>query len=424
MAAALDDTIVALSSGRPPAAIAVIRSSGPHALRIAERLAGPLPPPRHASLRLLKHPADGALIDRALLIVFPGPDTATGEDVVEYQCHGGKAVIDALIGALVDSGSVRLAEPGEFTRRALANGRIDLTQAQGLADLLEAETEVQRRGALLRTEGALRTLLARWRAALLGLAAEAEVAIDYADEEDGQGDFDPAARIAALVAEMDALLAAPRLEKLRDGVRVVVAGPPNAGKSSLVNALAGEARAIVTEIAGTTRDRIEVPLALAGLPVVLVDTAGLRDSDDPIERIGVGLSRDELVSADLILWLGAAADLPRPDAVLVATKCDLGMRPGVPVSATTGAGLAELKALIIDRARTITPAQGQLSLSRREASLLEETRAALTDACALADPLLIAEHLRSARTALDRLAGHAGVDDLLDALFSRFCLGK
>jgi tRNA modification GTPase len=305
MAKAPGDTIVALSSGRLPAAIAVVRSSGPAALMAAAAIAGRPPAPRRASLRSFHTPGDGSLIDRGLLLYFPAPDSATGEDIVEYQCHGSKAVVDALLDVLTRQPGVRLAEPGEFTRRALANGRIDLTQAEGIAELLEAESEAQRKSALLRAEGGLRRRIEDWRERLLDLSAEAEVAIDYADEEDGAGQFDPAPRLRSLADEFAALLTAPRVERLRDGVRVVVAGPPNAGKSSLVHALAGQERAIVTAIAGTTRDLVEVPLSLSGVPVTLVDTAGLRDGADEVERIGVSLAEREIGSADILLWLGA-----------------------------------------------------------------------------------------------------------------------
>ncbi|MCY7338825.1 MAG: tRNA uridine-5-carboxymethylaminomethyl(34) synthesis GTPase MnmE, partial [Sphingomonas bacterium] len=389
---AIDDTIVALSSGRPPAAIAVVRTSGRAAFAAAAAIAGPLPPPRTASLRILRDPRDQAPIDRALVLCFAAPDTATGEDIVEYQCHGGRAVVDALIAALISFDGVRGAEPGEFTRRALGYGRIDLTQAEGLAELLEAETEAQRHSALKRSEGALRSQIEAWRAAVLDMAAEAEVAIDYADEDDGTAAYDPAARLTALAAEIEALLAAPRVEKLRDGVRVVVAGPPNAGKSSLVNALAGQPRAIVTPIAGTTRDRIEVPLAIDGLPLVLVDTAGLRDSDDSIERIGVRLARQEIEEADILLWLGGPDDLPdHRQALLVAAKCDIRQALGLAVSAVTGAGIDALKAAITGRAAEIVPAPSRLALNQREADLLKHCAASLHRASLLSDPVLSAE---------------------------------
>ncbi len=300
------DTIVALSSGRPPAAIAIVRTSGPAAFAAAEALSGPLAAPRRASLRQLVDPRTDSLIDEALVLRVDAPNSSTGENIVEYQCHGGRATIDALISALLGRPGMRLAQPGEFTRRALANGRIDLTEAEGLADLLMAETELQRRSAMARAGGELRKRLEAWRDQLLALAAQAEVAIDYADEEDGAASADLSPAIGRIAEEMAVLVDAPRVEPLRDGIRVVVAGPPNAGKSSLVNALAQSERAIVTHVAGTTRDVIEVPVAVAGVPFVLIDTAGLRDSDDEVERIGIDRAKNEAVRADILLWLGRA----------------------------------------------------------------------------------------------------------------------
>lgn len=419
------DTIVAQSSGRPPAAIAIVRTSGPAALAAAEALTGPLPEPRHAAVRRLVDPRDGAVIDQVLVLRFDAPHSVTGEDIVEYQCHGGRATIDAVVGALLRRPGVRLAEPGEFTRRALANGRIDLTEAEGLADLLAAETELQRRSAMARAGGGLRKRLDGWRERLLALAARAEVAIDYADEEDGAGDAGLRPDIGALSAEMAGLIEAPRVEPLRDGVRAVVAGPPNAGKSSLVNALAQSEKAIVTHIAGTTRDVIEVPIALDGIPFVLVDTAGLRDSDDVVETIGIDRARGEAESADLLLWLGSGAPPEHPGLIRIAAKSDLGTgTPGIPVSAVTGEGLAELTRVLIERARALLPAGDQLTLDRRQHDLLADAQAALERGARLDDPILVAEELRTARLAIDRISGRAGVEDLLDALFGRFCLGK
>jgi tRNA modification GTPase len=421
------DTIVAQSSGRPPAAIAVIRASGPRAKAVAERIAGPLPAERHASLRRLVDPGDGTVIDEALVIRFDSPNSATGEDIVEFQCHGGKATVDALIRALVAEPGVRSAEPGEFTRRALASGRIDLTEAEGLADLLSAETELQRRSAMARAGGALRGRLDNWRERLLALSARAEVAIDYADEEDGTTASGLADEINRLAVEMAELVAAPRVEPLRNGIRVVVAGPPNAGKSSLVNALAQSERAIVTPIAGTTRDVIEVPLAIGGIPFVLIDTAGLRETGDTVEAIGVDRARDEADRADLLLWLGPPAVMPsHPEPINISPKSDLGLSDdeGLRISVVTGEGLGRLTEILIERAMQLLPKGDELALDRRQHDLIAEGQAALDRAGTLSDPVLVAEELRLARLAIDRISGRAGVDDLLDALFSRFCLGK
>lgn len=425
-AGAANDTIVALSSGRPPAAIAVVRTSGPAAFAAAEALAGPLPGPRKAALRRLVDPRNGSQIDQALVLRFDRPTSSTGENIVEYQCHGGRATVDALIMALLDQPGIRLAEPGEFTRRALANGRIDLTEAEGLADLLMAETELQRRSAMARAGGALRKRLDEWREQLLALAAEAEVAIDYADEEDGADLPHLLPDIESLASDMAQLVNAPRVEPLRDGIRVVVAGPPNAGKSSLVNAMAQSEKAIVTHVAGTTRDVIEVPIAITGVPFVLVDTAGLRESDDEVESIGIGRARREADRADLLLWLGEPNEAPEHAGLIrVAAKSDLGeTRPGLPVSSVTGEGLGQLTQALLERAGHLLPKGDELALDRRQHDLLVAAHAALWRASSLGDPVLIAEELRNARSAIDKISGRAGVDELLDALFGRFCLGK
>jgi len=419
-------TIVAQSSGRPPAAIAVIRISGPGAHAAAERLAGPLPAERHAALRRIVDPRDGTLIDEGLVIRFDSPNSATGEDIVEFQCHGGRATIDALIGAVLAEAGVRLAEPGEFTRRALANGRIDLTEAEGLADLLAAETELQRRSAMARAGGALRGRLDDWRERLLALSAQAEVAIDYADEDVGAIGATLASDIARLSADMAELVSAPRVEPLRDGIRVAVMGPPNAGKSSLVNVLAQSERAIVTPIPGTTRDVIEVPLAIGGIPFILVDTAGLRESSDVVESIGIDRAHYEAERADLLLWLGPSKEAPAHSGlILIAAKSDLGMvGDGLRVSALTGEGLPALTGTLIERSSHLLPKGDELALDRRQHDLLADGQAALQRAASLADPVLVAEELRNSRLAIDRISGRAGVEDLLDALFGRFCLGK
>ena len=425
----MSDTIFALSSGRPPAAVAVIRSSGPQAFAACEAIAGRLPSPRRPTLATLRAPYDCAVIDRALVLRFDGPASATGENVVEYQCHGGRAVVDAVLAALGGIAGMRLAEPGEFTRRALANGRIDLTEAEGLADLLEAETESQRRAALLMAEGGLRRQIEAWRGRLVELSARAEAAIDYVGDED-----ETMADAAALAGEAQALanelaqwLARPRAEPLKEGVRIVVAGPPNAGKSSLVNALAQSDKAIVTAIAGTTRDVIEVPLSLDGLPVVLVDTAGLRASADPVESIGVARAEGQIERADILLWLGSTAETPdHPRLVRVHAQADRrGEAPKdwLGVSVVAGEGLGELAGRIVGLARQLLPADGELALNRRQAAELEEARQALAGAHGT-DLVRTAEALRLARSAFDRLSGRAGVEDMLDALFSRFCLGK
>ncbi len=303
------DTIFALSSGRPPAAVAVIRISGPGAHQAAKAIAGDFPEPRTVALRELRDPETGAHLDEALVLRFDGPGSATGENVVEFQCHGGRAVVDAVLAALGGIEGLREALPGEFTRRAFENGRIDLTEAEGLADLIEAETETQRKAALALAEGGLARQIMAWQDQLLALSAMAERAIDY-DEDDSALDPALVEGCAALAAELGTWLARPRIEPLKDGVRVVVAGPPNAGKSSLVNAIAGSEHAIVTAVPGTTRDSIQVPLSLAGVPILLTDTAGLRATDDEVEAIGVARAERLVEAADVLAWLGDPGDAP------------------------------------------------------------------------------------------------------------------
>jgi tRNA modification GTPase len=423
------DTIFALSSGRPPAAVSVIRVSGPQAHAASERIAGTLPEPRGAAVRELRHPQSGELLDQALVLRFDSPASSTGEDVVEFQCHGGRAVVDAVLGALGETESLRQAEPGEFTRRAFENGRIDLTEAEGLADLIEAETQSQRKAALALAEGALSKQIASWQERLLVLSARAERAIDY-DEEDEAVDPSLLSGCAALSDELRQWLERPRIEPLKDGVRVVVAGPPNAGKSSLVNAIAGEERAIVTDVPGTTRDHIDVPLSLGGVPLRLTDTAGIRATSDQVEAIGVGRAEKLIDAADILLWLGNPSEAPgHPRPILVHAKADLPDRGAAPagsiaVSSLTGDGIATLLGEVERAARALLPAEDAIALNRRQARHLAEAAEALGGAPTANDPVLIAENLRLARAAFDRLTGRASVEDVLDALFGRFCLGK
>jgi len=425
----MTDTIFALSSGRPPAAISVIRISGQQAHDALKRMGGSLPDPRTAAVRELRHPTSGELLDEALVLRFDAPASATGENIVEFQCHGGRAVIDGLLAALGQIEGLRQAEPGEFTRRAFENGRIDLTEAEGLADLIEAETEGQRKAALALAEGGLRKQIATWQERLLTLSAFAERAIDY-DEEDEA--LDPALLrdCGALAEELQSWLDRPRAEPLKDGVRVVVAGPPNAGKSRLINTIAGEERAIVTDVPGTTRDHIEVPLSLAGLPIRLTDTAGLRETHDEVEAIGVERAERLVEAADVIVWLGEPGEAPEhPRRILAHAKADLPERRHVPegslaVSSVTGEGIGELLRCIEQKARTVLPAEDAIALNRRQANHLAEAADALHSGLRASDLILVAEQLRLARAAFDRLTGRAGVEDVLDALFGRFCLGK
>lgn len=421
------DTIFALSSGAPPAAIAVVRISGPGADGALAALGVQPPPPREARLATLRR--DGEILDRALVIRFPGPASATGEDVVELHLHGGRSVVAAVEAALTALPGLRAAEPGAFTRRAFENGRIDLAEAEGLADLIEAETESQRRAALALAGGALSRQVEAWRARLLGLAAAVEAVLDFSDEGDVADLPQSFERdVAALADELGSWLARPAVERLREGVRVVVAGPPNSGKSSLVNALAGRDVAITSNIPGTTRDLIEAPVALGGTPFLLVDTAGLRASEDEIEAIGIGLTTSSLAVADLILWLGPPDSAPEGERTLrIQAKSDLGRRePGceLAVSSLTGSGMEELVERIRARARELLPVDGEVALHRRHRELIAQAVEFLREVCHSHDPLVAAELLRGARALLDRLTGRAGVEDVLDQLFARFCIGK
>ncbi len=423
------DTIFALSSGLPPAAIGIIRISGPDAGAALKAMAGGLPDPRKASLRALRS-ASGELLDQALVLWFSGPDTSTGEDLAELHCHGGRAVIAAVLQALSAIPGLRAAQPGEFTRRAFANGRIDLAEAEGLAELLSAETEMQRRSAQALSSGALSSQTEKWRDQVLRLSAAVESVLDFGDEDD-VSDLPPdfAEKTSALARELETWLNRPRAEKLREGVRVVLAGPPNSGKSTLFNALFQEAAAITSATAGTTRDAIERPISLAGVPLVLIDTAGLRDDGaDEIEAIGIARAQEQLERADIILWLGPEGEGP-DHAIEVAARIDeavlpVKQSPDYRVSARTGEGLEDLQAGLADRARAILPKMGDVALNKRQADLISDAQFALSTVAQLHDPLLIAENLRSARAAFDRLIGRSSTEDMLDTLFGQFCIGK
>ncbi|QDH33438.1 tRNA uridine-5-carboxymethylaminomethyl(34) synthesis GTPase MnmE [Porphyrobacter sp. YT40] len=422
-------TIFALSSGAPPAGVGVIRVSGPQARVALEALAGRVPTPRRASLARLRG-ADGALLDEALALWFPGPNTATGEDLAEFHCHGGRAVIAAVEGALAALPDTRRAEPGEFTRRAFANGRIDLAEAEGLGDLLSAETELQRAAALANLGGALSRQVEGWRERVLGLSAEVEGVLDFSDEEDSADLHECFTwNIAALASELHEWLARPRSERLGEGYRVVLAGPPNAGKSTLFNALVESEAAITSPIAGTTRDVIERPVAIAGVPFTFVDTAGLRaPGEDAIEAIGIARAEAELARADLVLWLGPEGEGPE-GAWEIAAQADLqDFAPKAAarftLSAATGEGVAPLKTALVEAARDALPKPGEAALNARQHARLSEAAEALVAAQGLSDPLLVAEELRRARLAFDRQIGRATTEDMLDTLFGRFCIGK
>jgi tRNA modification GTPase len=423
------DTIFALSSGAPPAGIAVIRVTGPRAGAALEALAGKLPTPRRATRAWLAGAA-GERLDDGLVLWFPEPGSVTGEDLAEFHLHGGRAVIAAVEAALAALPGLRRAQPGEFTRRAFANGRIDLAEAEGLADLLAAETELQRRAALSGAGGQISAKVEAWRERLLLLSAQVEAVLDFDDEDDVGGLPAGFARdLAALADDLRAALAAPSAEPLREGFRVALAGPPNAGKSTLFNALLEDEAAITAGTAGTTRDVLVRPVAIGGVPFSLVDMAGLREgSDDAIEAIGIDRAHGEIAKADLVLWLGPEGMGP-VGAWEIAAQCDRADRPAkvdpdFSVSAVTGTGMDRLKRALVDYARSHLPGPGVVAFNRRQRDLLTMAGDALGRVGTGNDPLIHAEHLRQARLAFDMLLGRTATEDLLDTLFGRFCIGK
>ena len=422
-------TIVALSSGRPPAAIGVVRVSGPVAFAAATALVGPLPPPRRASLRLARD-ADGGLLDRMLVLAFPASSSATGEQLVELHCHGGRATVDAVIRAVLRHGGVRRAEPGEFTRQALTNGRIDLAQAEGLADLLEAETEAQRRVAIAASEGRVSQAIRRWMHGVAALSAQVEALLDFDDEDDVAREgalFAHVRRDAdALRGEIEAVLASPPVERVRDGLRVVIVGPPNAGKSTLLNLLSQSDAAIVSPVAGTTRDRVEMPVRRGDIAYRLIDTAGLTDSEDAIERIGVDRARVAIDGADVLLWLSDERP-PRGDALWVHARADLPGRQVTPAGADIAIrsdrsdSIERLWDVIGARARALMPGVDEVTLASRQRLACAEAAEQLW---LNPDPVIAGEQLRVARDCLGLVLGIDATEAMLDALFSRFCLGK
>lgn len=427
------DTIFALSSGAPPAAIAIIRVSGDQSFEIVRALAGRLPAPRHASLATLRNPATQDPLDQALVLIFPGPDSATGEDLAEFHLHGGRAVVRAVEQAIASHIGARRAEPGEFTRRAFEHGRIDLNEAEGLGDLLAAETEWQRRAANMMFGGSFSHTVERWRQEVLRLSALTEAELDFSDESDvdAQNNTDISASCMTLGYEMQRHLSGPSTEKLKNGFRVVLAGPPNVGKSTLLNALVGREAAIVSDIAGTTRDMIDVPVALEGVALVFTDTAGLRDTtQDVIEQIGIDRSHAALHDADIILWLGTEGDAPKhPYVIEVAAKADTSdpvrkSQSAVHLSAVTGDGMADLMQRILSIAKQLLPPPDMFAINARQRTHMSNGALALMECGDGSDWLIVAENLRQARRALDALTGRAHTEELLDTIFGQFCVGK
>ncbi len=423
------ETIFALSSGAPPAAIAIVRVSGPQAAHAMQALLHRQLPARKAVTAAVRD-SGGELLDRALALWLPGPQTATGEDTLELHCHGGRAVVQAVEAALAALTGLRRAQPGEFTRRAFANGRIDLAEAEGLVDLLSAETELQRQSALALAGGAFSREVGEWRERLLLLSAAIEAVLDFADEDDVTAlPADFVLRLDTLEAEISGWLDRPRAEVLREGFKVVLAGPPNAGKSTLFNALVESEAAITAPIAGTTRDLLMHPVALAGIPFRFFDTAGLTDdTSDVIEAIGVERARAALASADLVLWLGPEGEGPAGAWEIEAQADRAGhaakLHPLHRLSALTGAGMDGLRTDLVALAQQAMPRPGEAALNARQHRLLAEAAQSLGSAGSLSDPLLVAESLRLARVAFDALLGRTTTEDMLDALFGQFCIGK
>lgn len=432
-------TIYALATAPGRAGVAVMRVSGPEAGPALERLTGERGAPRAA--RLTRIEGQAGLIDRGLTLWFPAPGSFTGEDVAEFHVHGGPAVIEAMAEAFEAIG-LRQAEPGEFTRRAFEHGKMDLTEAEGLADLVNAETAAQRDQALRQMSGALKDIYSDWRDRLLAVTAQVEAEIDFPDEGDvpdalaGRAEPELEALVNALTAHLDD---AHRGERVRDGYRIALIGPPNAGKSSLLNRLSRREAAIVTEIPGTTRDIVEVHLNLGGYPVIVADTAGLRETADRIEAEGVRRALERAENADLRIGVADAADPQtaeavrsrlKPDDILVWNKCDAApprQDESIHISALTGEGVEALEADLTRRVTSVLGGAGAPSLTRqrhrrgvlRALEALERGRMRLSDA-----PELAGEDLRLAARALEEITGRVDVEDVLGEIFGRFCIGK
>jgi tRNA modification GTPase len=449
-----DDTIFALSSGSVPSAVAVIRISGPRAGEALRALIGRLPEARRAVLARVRDPVTAESLDQALALWFPGPASETGEDMAEVQLHGGRAVVAAVFSALKKLVGMRLAEPGEFTRRAFEHGRLDLTRIEAIADLIYADTEAQRQQAFRHMQGMLGDRAERWRQTLIEAMALVEAAIDFPDEGDVPADLlRPALNIAArLYHDIEETLAtSARGERLREGLTVAIVGPPNVGKSSLLNRIARRDAAIVSPAPGTTRDVIEVHLDLEGFPLTLLDTAGIHDSSDPVEQEGIRRARTRAASADLVLWvtesssaMGApeASDLSDGKPLwLITNKCDVlsqaaveplqdrtAPRPHFAISAKTGAGVEHLLDDLANFARVyFKPSEPALVTRERQRQMLQDAEGALRRAVgegAQGREEIVAAELRVASHALGRLVGRVDVEDVLDAIFRDFCIGK
>ena len=432
-------TIFALSSAPGRAGVAVIRVSGPSVSKVLEKMVAPRPKPRSVVYRTIRHPRTAEALDRAVVLWFAAPKSETGEDVAEFQVHGSRAVVAAILSALGEIDGCRLAEPGEFARRAFENGKLDLAEIEGLADLIEAETDAQRRQALAQAGGSLSKLYENWRSRLIEIAALTEAAIDFSDEGDVSTSAFAEARNRAVILK-DEIAAhlndGHRGEILRDGFRVALLGPPNAGKSSLLNALARRDAAIVSAEAGTTRDVIEVRLDLGGLPVIVSDTAGIREASSEIEREGIRRSLAAARDADLVIWLAENPEsipplrISRETSLVIRSKADLPHESefdGLAISATTGAGMDRLIEEIARRASQAVGSQSAPALTQarhRQAleNALKDIEAFLNGSPDAVE--LRAEDLRRAAHAIGRITGRIDVEDVLDQIFSRFCIGK
>ena len=426
-------TIFAQASAAGKAGVAVVRISGPKAFSAASQLCGSLPAPRQAALRRLRS-APGEVLDEALVLCFSEKASFTGEETVEFQTHGSVAVVNALLAELGTVDGLRLAEPGEFTRRALANGRLDLAQVEGLADLIASETEAQRQQALRLFSGGLGDLAAHWRERLIRASALLTVTIDFADEE---VPVDVSPEVLELIAEVQTAMQAQvdgfgAAERIRTGYEVAIIGPPNVGKSTLLNAVAGRDAAITSEIAGTTRDVIEVRMELAGLPVTLLDTAGLRETDDTIEKIGVARALERAKAADLRVFLIESNSKPEfdpvPNDIVIASKADLSGEKFGAVSGKTGAGVAQLVEQIGAKLSSKTAKAG-LATRARHKEAMERCLVSLAEASnrvALGPEFtdIASEELRISLEALNMLIGRVDIENVLDEVFSSFCLGK
>ena len=440
---AATETIYALSTPPGTSGVAVIRLTGSACRDILQALTGKDSiPARTAILAPLRHPNDTTVLDQALLLFFPAPNSFTGEDMLELQTHGGRAVIAAVLAAIADTGLARMAEPGEFTRRAFDHGKIDLTGSEALADLIHAETELQRRQAMLNVQGGLRNMIEDWRDELVQIMAYCDACLDFSDEElPDTLENTVIQRVQLLQQDMQNLLDGhQRAERLREGIDLAILGAPNAGKSSLLNALTGRSVAIISDMAGTTRDVIETHLDIGGYPFILADTAGLRDqTGDSIEREGIRRARQRGENAQIRLIVIDSTTLPALDpaiealiderALIVLNKCDLAKadfdRPHIAVSTKTGKGLEDLTAAMAKRAANLAGTAETPTLNRhRQVEIIQAVLQELNTATQADAAELMAESLRHAVAQLGRVTGHVDVEDLLDVIFSDFCIGK